>query len=112
MRTFPERRPGIEYLTEGGQETEVMYKHGLELPEFAMFPLLDDPAAVTVLRDMYRRYLDTAARHGFAVLMGGLDYRASPDWAGLIGYSPEALADMQHRAIGFLREVEIGRAHV
>ena len=105
MRTFPERRPGVEYLTEGGQETEIMYKHGFELPEFAMFPLLDDPAAVTVMRDMYRRYLDTAARHGFGVLMGGLDYRASPDWAGLIGYSPAALVDMQLRAIGFLREL-------
>ena len=105
MRTFPERRPGVEYLTEGGQETEIMYEHGFELPEFAMFPLLDDPAAVTVMRDMYRRYLDTAARHGFGVLMGGLDYRASPDWAGLIGYSPAALVDMQLRAIGFLREL-------
>ncbi|MFM7535555.1 MAG: hypothetical protein ACKO91_07145 [Acidimicrobiales bacterium] len=42
---------------------------------------------------MYTRYLDTAARHGFGALIGGLDYRASPDWAGLIGYSPIALAD-------------------
>jgi hypothetical protein len=29
---------------------------------------------------MYGRYLDTAARHGFGVVVGGLDYRASPDW--------------------------------
>ena len=105
MRAFPEPVPGLNYLTEGGQETEVMYKHGFELPEFAMFPLLDDPRAVSVMRDMYTRYLDTAARHGFGVLVGGLDYRASPDWAGLIGYSPEALADMQLRAIAFLRDL-------
>ena len=37
--------------------------------------------------------------------MGGLDYRASPDWASLLGYSSEALADFQLRAIGFLRDV-------
>ena len=104
MSAFPARTPGLEYLTEGGQETEIMYKHGFELPEFAMFPLLDDPKAVTMLDDMYRRYLDTAARHGFGVLMGGLDYRASPDWAGLLGYSPAALEDFQHRCIAFLRD--------
>ncbi|MDT5102800.1 MAG: homocysteine S-methyltransferase, partial [Mycobacterium sp.] len=51
------------------------------------------------------RYLDIAARHGFGVVMGGLDYRASPDWGSLLGYSRESLADMQMRSIDFLREV-------
>jgi homocysteine S-methyltransferase len=102
---FPKQQAGVNYLTEGGQETEIMYKYGFELPEFAMFPLLDNPKAVAELRGMYGRYLDTAARHGFGVVMGGLDYRASPDWASLLGYSAESLADMQLRAIDFLRDV-------
>ena len=102
---FPKQQPGLNYLTEGGQETEIMYKYGFELPQFAMFPLLDNPSAVTELRGMYGRYLDTAARHGFGVLIGGLDYRASPDWAALLGYSRESLAEMQLRAIDFLRQV-------
>ena len=87
LSEFPTQRPGVNYLTEGGQETELMYKHGFELPEFALFPLLDDPSAVGVLKDMYRSYLDTAARHGFGALMGGLDYRASPGWAARLGHS-------------------------
>ena len=33
------------YLTEGGTETEIMYKYGFELPQFAMFPLLNNPDA-------------------------------------------------------------------
>ncbi|MDT5018341.1 MAG: homocysteine S-methyltransferase [Mycobacterium sp.] len=102
---FPKQQPGVNYLTEGGQETEILYKYGFELQQFAMFPLLDDPRAVTELRGMYRRYLDTAARHGFGVVVGGLDYRASPDWGSLLGYSTEALAEMQLRSIDFLREV-------
>jgi S-methylmethionine-dependent homocysteine/selenocysteine methylase len=69
-----------------------------------MLPLLDSPQAMAELRRMYGRYLDTAARHGFGVIVGGLDYRASPDWASLLGYSPESLAEMQLRAIDFLRE--------
>jgi homocysteine S-methyltransferase len=102
---FPKQRPGLNYLTEGGQETEILYKYGFELPHFAMFPLLDNPRAVSQLRGMYGQYLDTAARHRFGVVIGGLDYRASPDWGSLLGYSRESLAEMQLRAIDFLREV-------
>jgi S-methylmethionine-dependent homocysteine/selenocysteine methylase len=102
---FPAQREGVLYLTEGGQETELMYKHGHELPEFALYPLLDDPAAVADLRDMYTRYLQVAAAYGMVPLMGGLDYRASPDWAGKLGISPVALRDFQLRAIDFLRDV-------
>jgi homocysteine S-methyltransferase len=105
MAGFPQQREGIFYLAEGGQETEIMYKFGYDLPQFAMFTLLDKPDAVAAMQGMYRRYLDTAARHGFNALMGGLDYRASPDWGGLLGYSPSDLSEMQLRSIDFLRDV-------
>jgi S-methylmethionine-dependent homocysteine/selenocysteine methylase len=54
---------------------------------------------------MYTRYLETAERHGFVAVMGGLDYRASPDWGAKLGYSRKGLAEMQLRAIEFLREI-------
>lgn len=102
---FPKPQPGLLYLTEGGIETEIMYRHGHALREFAMFELIDKPEAVADLRDMYRRYLDVAADGGWGVMIAGLDYRASPDWAGKLGIGPERLADMQHRCIDLLREV-------
>jgi S-methylmethionine-dependent homocysteine/selenocysteine methylase len=105
MAGFPAQRDGVWYLTEGGQETEIMYRYGHDLPEFAMFPLLDDTRAVADIRSMYERYLETAARHQFVALMGGLDYRASPDWGAKLGLDRAALAEMQMRSIDFLREV-------
>lgn len=102
---FPLQTMGTHYLTEGGQETEVLYRFGHDLPEFAMYPLLDRPDALAALSDMYERYLETAAVNGFSVLIGGLDYRASPDWGAKLGYSPEALVDVQSRCIDFLRQV-------
>lgn len=105
MGGFPETRSDVVYLTEGGQETELMYKHGHELPEFAMFPLLDDARAVEDLELMYSDYLEVAADHGFVPLMGGLDYRASQDWASKLGISEEGLAEYQLRSIEFLRDV-------
>lgn len=104
-RRLAPQAEGKLYLTEGGQETEVMYRFGHELPEFAMYPLLDRPEAMAALTGMYQRYLEVAARNGFSVLMGGLDYRASPDWGAKLGYSPEELARAQVRCIGFLRTV-------
>jgi len=103
--TFPPQSKGRFYLTEGGTETELMYRHGFELPHFAMFPLLDNPKAVSKMREMFRSYLDVAAEHDFCALMGGLDYRASPDWGDLLGYSPASLSDANLQSIEFLREL-------
>ncbi len=103
-KTFP-RKDGLLYLAEGGTETEVMYRHGHQLREFAMFELMDKPEAVTDMKDMYRRYLDVAAKHGFGALMAGFDYRASPDWGEKLGYSTEGLREMQHKCIDFLQDV-------
>lgn len=103
--SFPDRSSDRLYLTEGGTETEIMYKHGYEFPHFAVFELLNDPAGKRQLEAMFARYLDAAADKGWAVLMGGLDYRASPDWGRLLGYSPAGLKEMQIRCIEFLRDV-------
>ena len=105
QKTFPNQQEGRFYLTEGGTETEIMYKHGFELSHFAMFPLLDNPDAVSTMREMFRSYLEVAAKHGMCALMGGLDYRASPDWGELLGYSPDGLAEANLRSIDFLRDI-------
>ncbi len=99
---------GEFFLTEGGSETEMLYRYGFDLPEFAMFPLLDDPKAVTAMRTMFCAQLDVAAEFGLSFLLSGLDYRASPDWGAKLGYSPQALADANTAAIEFLREVAEG----
>jgi hypothetical protein len=41
---LPEAEPGLFYLTEGGAETEIMYGHGFDFPEFAMFTLCSSTA--------------------------------------------------------------------
>jgi hypothetical protein len=49
-KTFPPQREGQLFLTDGGIETEIMYKWGFELPHFAMYPLLDDADAMEAMR--------------------------------------------------------------
>ena len=76
-KTFSPWREGQLFLTDGGIETEIMYKWGFELPHFAMYPLLDDADEMAAVRGTYRRHLDVIARHRLSALMGGLDYRSS-----------------------------------
>ncbi len=102
---FDDSRPGELFLTEGGIETEIMYKHGFELPEFAMFPLLENPKAVTAIRDMFRSQLDVAAEFSMSMMLTGVDYRASPDWGAKLGYSPQGLAHANVQSIELLRQV-------
>ncbi len=104
---FPEAEPGELFLTEGGTETEIMYKHGFELPEFAMFPLLENPAAVAAMKHMFRSQLDVAAEFQMSMMLTGIDYRASPDWGAKLGYSSQGLAQATIESIEFLRELAV-----
>ena len=102
---IPAVEPGTFFLTEGGTETEIMYRHGFELPEFAMFPLLENPKAVVAMRRVISDMLDVAAEFGLSFMLTGLDYRASPDWGAKLGYSPAGLAEANIASIEFLREI-------
>lgn len=104
-RDFTETTGDLRYLAEGGTETEIMFRHGFDFPHFAVFELLRNPDATDRLRDMFRRYLDAVADSGFGALMGGLNYRASPDWGKLLGYSTSGLVEVQAQCIGFLRDI-------
>ena len=103
---YPPRLENKFYLTAGGTETEILYKWGYELPEFAMFTLLDDEEANECVRNMYRRYFEVAAKNNTGLVIEGHDYRASPDWAGKLGISLENLAEIQHRIINFLTDLK------
>ena len=101
----PATDTGAIFLTEGGTETEIMYRHGFELPEFAMFPLLENPKAVVAMRQVMSDMLDVAAEFGLSFMLTGLDYRASPDWGAKLGYSPAGLAEANIANIEFLSEI-------
>lgn len=105
---LPPMGSGEIFLTEGGTETEIMYRHGFDLPEFSMLPLLDNPKAVSAIRAVLSQQLDVAAEFGLSFLLTGLDYRASPDWGAKLGYSASALADANIAAIALLRDIAKG----
>jgi S-methylmethionine-dependent homocysteine/selenocysteine methylase len=93
------------FLTDGGTETWLIHKRGLDLPNFSSFPLLEDPAATKVVRSYYRSFADIAVDHRTAFVFDSLTYRASRDWGDLLGYSESALHDANLQALDLYREV-------
>jgi S-methylmethionine-dependent homocysteine/selenocysteine methylase len=96
---------GGTFITDGGMETTLIFHQGLELPEFASFVLLDDADGVEALRDYYRPYIDIARERGVGILLDTPTWRANRDWGERLGYSADALADVNRRGVALLEEL-------
>jgi homocysteine S-methyltransferase len=91
-------------VTDGGLETDLIFHHGVDLPEFAAFPLLDDTAGRELLADYYASYAAIARAAGAGLLLEGATWRANPDWGAKLGYDAAELARLNRTAIEFLEE--------
>ncbi len=92
-------------LTDAGLETVLVFEEGLDLPQFAAFPLLDSDAGRIVLRRYYDPFLRLARDRGSAFVLSSPTWRANPDWGELLGYDDNALAELNGRAVGFLEQL-------
>jgi homocysteine S-methyltransferase len=96
---------GGTFITDGGMETTLIFHAGVDLPHFASFVLLDDERGVAVLRDYYLPYIEIAREAGVGIVLDTPTWRANPDWGARLGYSPEALAEVDRRAVALLEEL-------
>lgn len=92
-------------VTDGGLETDLIFHHGVDLPDFAAFALLDDPDGRALLVGYYAAYAEVARSAGASLLLETPTWRASADWGRRLGYDPEDLARINTEAVAFLREV-------
>src|SRR5690348_17696934 len=102
---LPQLRGTGLFVADGGLETDLIFHHDLDLPLFAAFPLLDDPDTRDALRRYYAGYLAIAREHGAGFLIETPTWRANPDWAAQLGYSPERLDRVNRAAVVLAEEV-------
>jgi len=93
------------FITDGGMETTLIFDDGIDLPDFASFVLLNDADGIEALRAYYATYLEIAAEHGVGIVLDTPTWRANPDWGNRLGYSTEALADIDRRGVALLEEL-------
>ena len=101
------RRPlphlsGRPVVTDGGLETDLIFHHGVDLPDFAAFPLVDDERGRELLLDYYRDYIAIAVRAGAGVQLETPTWRASGDWGDRLGYSAAELRRVNRDSVALL----------
>lgn len=108
MPTYRNNRPQLSerlFLTDGGIETTLIFHDRLDLPYFAAFDLLNREGGTQALRAYYERYAKLAIDAGAGFILESPTWRASKDWGDKLGYSDEALADVNRRSIALMGEV-------
>lgn len=100
-RNLPQLSSDI-FLTDGGLETTLIFHEGLELPEFAAFDLLKDNQGYQSLYEYFQTYAQLAQTYEVGLILESATWRANPDWGTKLGYSSEALAEINRQAIALL----------
>ena len=98
------------FVTDGGLETELVFHDGMDLPCFAAFPLLTTPDGRARLRRYYDGYVAIAREHGAGFVMETPTWRANPDWAEQLGFTPAQLDDANRAAVALAEEVRAAAA--
>ena len=96
---------GELFLTDGGMETTLIFHRGLDLPSFASFTLLDSADGTEALRSYFEPYVAVARANGVGLVLDTPTWRANRDWGDRLGYSKEALADVNRKAVALLEDV-------
>jgi S-methylmethionine-dependent homocysteine/selenocysteine methylase len=93
------------FLADGGLETTLVFEDGFDLPDFAAFVLLDDPAGRAALDAYYDRYAAVAARAGVGLTLDTATWRASTDWGARLGHSADDVARLNQDAVAMVEGV-------
>jgi S-methylmethionine-dependent homocysteine/selenocysteine methylase len=96
---------GRRFVTDGGMETDLIFHHGIDLPHFAAFPLIERAEGREVLTRYYDGYAHIAREAGAGLMLESGTWRASPDWGERLGYSVGALTDVNRQAIHHLAQL-------
>ena len=90
------------FLSDGGLETTLIYHHGIDLPAFASFPLLETDKGREALQAYYRTYMELALDHRVGFMVETPTWRANADWGATLGFGPDALMRINRDAVAMM----------
>lgn len=90
------------FLTDSGLETILYFRQGLDLPEFAAFPLLDTADGHARITAYMERHIRIALKNRLGFILETPTWRASREWGAKLGYDEERLAAANRDAVGFM----------
>jgi homocysteine S-methyltransferase len=97
------------WLTDGGLETVMVFLEGLDLPQFASFPLLDSVAGRAALTRYYTAFLDEAAAQKAGFVLDTATWRASHGWGDVMGLDAGAIDAANEQAVALVKSLRADR---
>ena len=94
------------WLTDAGLETEMIFREGFDLPQFASFTLLETAKGRDRMAAYFDAMIDEAHHLGTGFILDTATWRASDGWGAVMGLSPERMAEINADAVGFAREIK------
>lgn len=73
------------FITDGGIETTLIFREGLDLPDFAAFDLLKHDAGYQALQKYFRTYTTLARNYQVGLVLESATWRENPDWGVKLG---------------------------
>ncbi len=93
------------YLVYAGTGTDLIFNHGLELPGFASFPLLEQPDTRAILASQMQALVDLASEMNVGCILDAPTWMANADRAAPLGYDAERLVEVNKDAVGLMEDV-------
>ena len=100
--------PQLDYrpfLTDSGLETTLIFIDGIDLPEFAAFPLLETSEGRRRLRHYFERHASISRDADSGFIAEAPTWRANPHWGRALGYDSGELDALNKRAITMLADL-------
>lgn len=96
---------GPIFLTEAGLETDLIFNNGLEIPDFATYPLLESANGRRTLNRYFQSVIDIARRARTGAVLETPTWRANRDWGARLGYTADQLDRANRLAVQFFQNL-------
>ncbi len=93
------------FLVYAGTGTDLIFNHGIELPGFASFPLLEKPETRAVLAQQMQELVELSGDMGVSCILDAPTWMANADRAAPLGYDAEKLRKVNKDGVALMDEV-------
>ena len=105
MATYRSTLPQLSgdlFLNDAGLETDFIFNHNIEIPEFAAHTLLPDDRGREALANYYRSFLSLARDHRAGFVLDSQTWKAHMHWAKDLRASAADLRQANHDSVAFI----------
>lgn len=97
---------GEVFLNDAGLETDLIFNHGIDIPEFAAHTLLPNQKARAKLEAYFDEFIDLATQHGLGIILDAPTWKAHPHWKEDLNCQLHDLEKANHEAVAFVQSLK------